>query len=259
MFNETMALISLAMFAMLFYRVTYIRFLAPMWIILFVILGGRAATGYGLITILMFSVLLMFFVLDAIRTAQNEAAKNREEDEEYDEEEDEEEEDEEDEEKQGEDITSDNDDFSDLPRLCALADDKLAKNANNLKKSAELKNLIMPKKSTKPKKAVKPKKTKLTVFKGVLNGHGFAPYNDVEKNDKSYFVDCGGKKTWGIGLKDAIKNSGAEIGDTIRFWKEAEVITKKARIFDGNGKVTGCRTLSQDKRRGVWVMEVVSN
>lgn len=224
MLNETMALISLAMFAMFFYRFTYIRFLAPMWIILFVILSGRAVTAYGLITILMFAVVLMFFILDAIRVAQKKAAKNRGKDTEddavsiFDE-------------------VEDDDDraFSDIPRLSALDDDE------------------------SPKKAARPKKTKLTVYEGTLMSHGFAPYNDVVGNDKSYFVDCDGKKVWGIGLKDAIKNCSAEVGDTVRFWKEAEVRTKKARVFDNEGNVTGCRNLSQDKRRGLWVMEVVSD
>ncbi|EIZ1085952.1 hypothetical protein MPI44_004500 [Klebsiella oxytoca] len=225
MFNETMALISLAMFAMLFYRFTYIRFLAPMWIILFVILSGRAVTAYGLITILMFAVVLMFFILDVIRVAQKKAAKNRGKNTEddavsiFDE------------------IGDEDDDseFSDIPRLFALDDDE------------------------SPKKAAKPKKTKLTVYEGTLMSHGFAPYNDVDGNDKSYFVDCDGKKVWGIGLKDAIKNCSAATGDTVRFWKEAEVRTNKARVFDNEGKVTGCRTLSQDKRRGLWIMEVVSD
>lgn len=225
MFNETMAMISLAMFAMLLYRVSYIRFLAPMWIILFVILSDRAYTGYGLITILMFAILLMFFILDAIRVAQKKAAQNRGKDTEddavsiFDEIED----------------KDDDSEFSDIPRMSALDDDE------------------------SPKKAAKPKKTKLTVYEGTLMSHGFAPYNDVPGNDKSYFVDCDGKKVWGIGLKDAIKNCNAEAGDTVRFWKEAEVRTNKARVFDNQGKVTGCRTLSQDKRRGLWIMEVVSN
>lgn len=224
MFTETMAMISIAMFAMLLYRVSFIRFLAPMWIILYVVLSGRAVTLYGLFTVLMFALLLMFFVLDAIRIARKKADKNRGKDENddvvsiFDENED-----------------KDDDEFSDLPRMSALDDDE------------------------SPKKDSKPKKTKLTVYEGTLMSHGFAPYKDIADNDKSYFVDCDGKKVWGIGLKDAIKNSGAEVGDSVRFWKEAEVRTKKARVFDENGKVTGCRSLSQDKRRGLWMMEIVSD
>ncbi|MBL1868936.1 hypothetical protein ELE45_30830, partial [Klebsiella pneumoniae] len=124
MLNETMALISLAMFAMLFYRFTYIRFLAPMWIILFVILSGRAVTAYGLITILMFAVVLMFFILDAIRVAQKKAAKNRGKDTEddavsiFDEVED-----------------DDDSAFSDIPRLSALDDDESPKKAARPKKT----------------------------------------------------------------------------------------------------------------------------
>ncbi|PHM72199.1 hypothetical protein [Xenorhabdus sp. KJ12.1] len=221
MTHDTMAYVSIAMFAMLFYRFSYIRFLAPMWVILFVITTDRAVTTYGLVTILMFAVVLMFFVLDEIRTAQKKAAKNRSKD-------------------QDDDVVSifeedEDDENSDLPRMYALRDDE------------------------SPKKSAKPKKSQLTIYEGSLLDHGIAPYKDDANNDRSYFVDCDGKKVWGFGLQDAIQKCGAEIGDKIRFWKKAEMRTSKARVLDSNGEVTGYRNLSQDKRRGIWVMEIVSD
>lgn len=216
---ELMPYISIAMFAFLFYRFTLIRFFVPVWVILFVIASGRAVTAFGLVAILAFAVVLMFFVLDEIRTAQKKAAKARKTGSEddavsiFDEDEDTEE--------------------SNLPSFSALSDDE------------------------ESKKVIKPKKTRLTVYTGTLMSHGFAPYNDVPGNDKSYFVNCDDKKVWGVGLKDAVKKCGAEIGDEVRFWKEAEVRTNKATIFDDNGKATGTRTLKEDKRRGMWVMEKV--
>ncbi len=223
MFTETMALISIAMFAMLLYRGEYIRFLAPLWIVLFVILSGRAVTTYGLFTIVVFALLLMFFVLDAIRVSRKKVEKNRGKNEDDDS------------------VSIFNEDenedesLSSLPRMSASDDEG------------------------SPKQKAKPKRTKITQHQGTLLSHGFAPYNDIVGNDKSYFVNCDGKTVWGIGLKDAIKNCGAQNGDTIRFHKEGEVRTKKATIYDDKGNKTGTRNLSQDKRRGVWVMEVVSD
>ncbi|EOC0012255.1 hypothetical protein ACI0X9_003966 [Cronobacter turicensis] len=218
---EIMPYISLAMFAMLFYCFSLIRFLAPLWIILFVISSGRVATPFGLVTVLAFAVVLMFFVLNLIRIQQKKAAKAR----------------------KGEDHDAvsifddeDTESASDLPFMSAVRDD-----------------------DDLPRKAVKPKKSSLTIYEGTLMSHGFAPYNDVAGNDKSYFVECDDKKVWGIGLKDAVKASGAQNGDTVRFWKEAEVRTKVANVFDSNGKVTGTRNLSTDKRRGMWVMQKVSS
>ncbi|ELY4881486.1 hypothetical protein ACLI07_23260 (plasmid) [Providencia huaxiensis] len=225
MFTETMALISIAMFAMLLYRVEYIRFLAPLWIVLFVVLSGRAVTTYGFFTIVVFALLLIVFVLDAIRVSRKKAEKNRGKNEDddsvsiFDEDEDE----------------NEDENLSSLPRLSASDDEET------------------------PKQKTKPKRTRITEYQGTLLSHGFAPYNNIIGNDKSYFVNCDGKTVWGIGLKDAIKNCGAENGDTIRFYKEGEVRTKKATIYDDKGNKTGTRNLSQDKRRGVWIMEVVSD
>lgn len=214
---EIMPYISIAMFAMLFVNFAYIRFLSPIWIILFVITSGRAVTNYGLLTIVVFSVVLMFFVLGVITDYQKKAAKAR---------------------KNGSDdvisIFDEDGVDSEQSSVVNLDDDESPKHA-------------------------KPKKTRLKVYEGTMMSHGFAPYNDIEGNDKSYFVNCNGKKVWGIGLKDAVKNSGAEIGDNIRFWKGSEVRTSTARVFDDNGNTTGYRDLSQDKRRGIWNMEIISD
>lgn len=224
MFTETMALISIAMLAMMFYNISYLRFLAPLWIILYVVLSGRAVTSYGLFTIIVFAVLLVFFVLEAIRVTRKKAEKNRDEDEDEDE----------------DSVSIFNEDENEDEGLSSLSSTSASDEES-------------------PKKKPKPKRTKITQYEGTLLSHGFAPYNDIIGNDKSYFVNCDGKTVWGIGLKAAIKNCGAQNGDTIRFHKEGEVRTKKAIIYDEKGKKTGTRNLSQDKRRGVWVMEVVSD
>lgn len=219
MSHDFMPYISIAMFAMCFYCFSLIRVLAPIWIILFVISTGRIASTLGLITVLAFTVVLMFFVLDMIRNEQKKAAKKRRNDEDS--------------------VSIFNDEEtesdSELPYMSAEVNDEDTET-----------------------KANKPKKTKLTVYEGSLDSFGFAPYNDIPGKDKSFFVECDGRKVWGIGLKDAVKNSGAQPGDTVRFWKEAELRTKKANIFDNNGKITGTRNLSADKRRGLWVMQIIS-
>jgi len=221
MFTEMMALISIAMLAIMIYNVSYIRFLAPIWIIFYVVLSGRAVTSYGLFTIIVFVLLLLFFLLEAIRIARKKADKNR-----------------------------GNDDGDDSVSLFD-EDDALSSTLNESESDSNDDEL--------PKKKDRPKRTKITEHQGTLLSHGFAPYKDIIGNDKSYFVNCDGKTFWGIGLKEAIKNCGAENGDTIRFYKQSEVRTKKANVFDEKGKVVGTRSLSEDKRRGIWVMEVISN
>lgn len=218
--SNLLAIVSIVMFAMLFYRFALIRFFAPIWVILFVLQSGYAATAIGLVAIIAFAVALLFFVLDEITAAKKKAAKaaktakgeNAEED----------------------DSLFDEDEVSDLPRMSAFSDDEQSKGTVS-----------------------RPKKSKLTILTGTLCAHGFAPYEDKPGNDRSYFVDCDGHKVWGIGLKDAIEKAGAKTGDVIRFWKGGEVRTTTARVFDKDGNVTGTRELDEVKRRGVWVVEVV--
>ena len=198
---ETLAYCSIAMAALLFYRFSFVRFIAPLWIILYMFITGQSVTNYGLFTIIVCALVLMFFVLDDVRVYLKEAK-----------------------------------DDAVVSSLDSEDEHDDSKTSSNVPK---------------------PKRTKVTLYTGTLVSHGFAPYNDVAGNDRSYFVDCDGKKVWGTGLKDAIKKSGAVNGDTVRFWKETEVRTKTAIIYDEKGKPSGSRKLSSDKRRGVWIMQVV--
>ncbi|MEQ5238819.1 MULTISPECIES: hypothetical protein [Morganellaceae] len=107
--------------------------------------------------------------------------------------------------------------------------------------------------------AKRPSRTVTTEHEGKLVSFGMAHWKHDRANDMSFYVEIEGQnKVWAIGLKDAVKNSGAQIGDTVVFWKDSEVRTSKAQVFDRNGTVTGYRDLSTDKRRGLWIMEVVS-
>ncbi|ELX8378052.1 hypothetical protein AB7Y49_05375 [Providencia vermicola] len=65
-------------------------------------------------------------------------------------------------------------------------------------------------------------------------------------------------KVWAIGLKKAVEHSGTKIGDTVVFWKDSEVRTSKAQVLERKGNMTGYSDLETDKRRGLWIMEVVS-
>mgnify|MGYP000199369750 FL=1 len=65
-------------------------------------------------------------------------------------------------------------------------------------------------------------------------------------------------KFWAVGLKNAVETCGAQVGDIVSVWKESEVRTDKAQVFDESGKVTGYRTLLNEKRRGIWVMQVLA-
>ncbi len=105
----------------------------------------------------------------------------------------------------------------------------------------------------------RPSRTVITEHEGKLVSFGMAHWKHDRANDMSFYVEIEGQnKVWAIGLKDAVKNAGAQIGDTVVFWKDSEVRTSKAQVLDRNGKVTGYRDLSTDKRRGLWIMEVVS-
>ncbi|EIP7628091.1 nickase, partial [Escherichia coli] len=73
-------------------------------------------------------------------------------------------------------------------------------------------------------------------------------------------IRSGGKdhEIWAIGLKSAVATCGAQVGDIVSVWKESEVRTDKAQVFDEGGKVTGYRNLLSEKRRGIWVMQVLA-
>lgn len=199
MATHFMATVTMVMLALFLFRPHYIRFLAPIWIILFLVAGGYEKTTYGLVAIVIFVLLLVAFVLDEVR-------------------------------------------------------DHLGKGKTGVKDKAV--TLFEDEKNdSKDSTRSKPKRTKVTVYEGTLLSHGFAPYKNDSNNDRSYFVNCDGENVWGIGLKDAILNCGAQNGDKVRFWKETEVRTDNATVFDEDGKAIGKRKLDTDKRRGIWVME----
>lgn len=107
--------------------------------------------------------------------------------------------------------------------------------------------------------AKRPSRKVITEHEGKLVSFGMAHWKHDRSNDMSFYVEIEGQnKVWAIGLKDAVKNSGAKVGDTVVFWKDSEVRTDKAQVLDRKGNVTGYRKLETDKRRGLWIMEVIS-
>ncbi|MEX9996989.1 hypothetical protein AB7W88_02810 [Providencia vermicola] len=99
----------------------------------------------------------------------------------------------------------------------------------------------------------------LTRWPVLVDHFSMAHWKNDRSNDMSFYVEIEGQnKVWAIGLKKAVENSGAKIGDTVVFWKDSEVRTSKAQVLDRKGNVTGYRDLETDKRRGLWIMEVVS-
>lgn len=112
--------------------------------------------------------------------------------------------------------------------------------------------------STAPS-AKRSSRTVITEHEGKLVSFGMAHWKNDRSNDMSFYVEIEGQnKVWAIGLKKAVENSGAKIGDTVVFWKDSEVRTSKAQVLDRKGNVTGYRDLETDKRRGLWIMEVIS-
>lgn len=99
-------------------------------------------------------------------------------------------------------------------------------------------------------------------YEGKLVSFGLDHWKFDPKNDKSYFVtiNSNGKihEVWAIGLKTAVEACDPKPGDTVSIWKECEVRTDKAQVFDENGKHSGYRPLPTEKRRGIWGMEIIA-
>ena len=74
-----------------------------------------------------------------------------------------------------------------------------------------------------------------------LVAHGSAPYEHNEKNSESYFVELSdGKTLWGVGLKSAIEESGAQVGDVVDVKRTGEKdVTVMVDKLDEQGKVLG--------------------
>ena len=76
---------------------------------------------------------------------------------------------------------------------------------------------------------------------GILLEHGKAPYQNDPKNIDSYyakvqFADGKEKTFWGVGLQDAIENSGAKVGDRISLNSTGKETVRMRVDKDENGK-----------------------
>ncbi|KNC20957.1 hypothetical protein FF38_12928 [Lucilia cuprina] len=64
--------------------------------------------------------------------------------------------------------------------------------------------------------AKRPSRTVITEHEGKLVSFGMAHWKNDRSNDMSFYVELEGQnKVWAIGLKKAVENSGAKIGDTL--------------------------------------------
>ena len=94
--------------------------------------------------------------------------------------------------------------------------------------------------------------------KTTIVSFGDAPYLNDKNNADSYHVTLSNGKTyWGIGLKDAMDESKAKVGDEVSVVKEGtETVKINVPVKDEQGKVI--TTEPKDVERGVWSIEVVN-
>ncbi len=94
--------------------------------------------------------------------------------------------------------------------------------------------------------------------KTTLVSFGVAPYLNDKNNDDSYHVTLSNGKThWGVGLKDALAESKAKIGDEVSVSKEGtETVEINVPVKDEQGKVIASE--QKEVERGVWSIEVVN-
>ena len=87
--------------------------------------------------------------------------------------------------------------------------------------------------------------------------HGSAPYLHNKENTNSYYVTLSnGETQWGKGLKEAIEESGAKVGDEISVQKMGSKDVKvDVDIKDDNGKKIGSEEL--DTQRNDWTVSVI--
>jgi putative DNA primase/helicase len=93
-------------------------------------------------------------------------------------------------------------------------------------------------------------------LKSTLVAHGEAPYKHDPDNSASYYatLDREGVRTtlWGIGIKDAITNVGAEVGDFIHIERTGKKeVTVNAPVKE-NGKIVGTKPITT--HRNDWVV-----
>ncbi len=89
-----------------------------------------------------------------------------------------------------------------------------------------------------------------------LVAHGAAPYQHDDSNKESYFVELSnGDVKWGVGLSEAIEESGAQLGDGVKVTRVgAEDVTVMSHIKDEHGKVIGEEPV--ETQRVKWHIEV---
>ncbi len=86
--------------------------------------------------------------------------------------------------------------------------------------------------------------------------HGSAPYMHKKDASRSYFVELSnGDVKWGVGLKQAVKDSGAKIGDVVDVRRVGETdVTVPVVVKDEQGRAIGHQDLNTI--RNEWVVEV---
>ncbi|EJE8675703.1 helix-turn-helix domain-containing protein [Vibrio parahaemolyticus] len=89
-----------------------------------------------------------------------------------------------------------------------------------------------------------------------LVAHGQAPYQHKEGNSQSYFVELSnGETMWGVKLKDAMEESGAQIGDEVSVSKVgAKDVEVQVQKEDAQGNKLPPETI--ETKRNDWVVEV---
>ncbi|EOV0110319.1 LPD7 domain-containing protein [Vibrio parahaemolyticus] len=89
-----------------------------------------------------------------------------------------------------------------------------------------------------------------------LVAHGQAPYQHKEGNSQSYFVELSnGETMWGVKLKDAMEESGAQIGDEVSVSKAgAKDVEVQVQKEDAQGNKLPPETI--ETKRNDWVVEV---
>ncbi len=113
------------------------------------------------------------------------------------------------------------------------------KSLNTVEQGRQKQEQSPEKADNQPQKVVKNKQT--ANKGGILLAHGQAPYEFNDKNMDSYyakvqFADGKEKVFWGVGLQDAIANSGAKIGDRISLNSTGKETVRVRADKDTDGK-----------------------
>ncbi|OED65909.1 relaxase NikB [Vibrio tasmaniensis ZS-17] len=110
----------------------------------------------------------------------------------------------------------------------------------------------------KPANTNEQKQSQDVESKTTIVSFGVAPYMNDKNNDDSYHVTLSNGKThWGVGLKDAIDESKAKVGDEVSITKKGtETVEINVPVKDDQGKVIASE--QKEVERGVWSVEVVN-